>query len=255
MNRTAIWTASFFLFSLSSLHGATITAQYITRFTDGFVTVSPNGGASTEQTRISTFINQRVGGTYVGPPDFPTIFNSYCIELQESTSLGTTATFDVVALEMANTFVGGIGGVKADLIRELLGRYSPNLNVLPGAAVVGGVLRSGSTIAGALQLAIWEIESDAGGTFDLAGGSFRLISADDPVVGATAMAMLSSLNGSGPIVHDLYALTRVGGQDLLIQSSNPEPGTMGLMLTGIGVIFWVRRKQRRDTARPAIKTL
>ncbi len=246
MNRLAIWTAPLVLVSAGALSGATITATYTDRFTDGFATVTTNGGTSTEQTRISTFINTRVGGTYVGPPFFSTIFNSYCVELQESTSLGTTATFDVVALEMANTSMGGIGGVKADLIRELIGRYSPDLSVLPTAAVIGGVLRSGNTIAGALQLAIWEIETDAGSGFSMTGGNFRLISADDANVSATAMAMLSSLNGSGPKANDLYALTRAGGQDILIQAiHNPEPGTIGLMFAGIVLLIGGNRLRER----------
>jgi hypothetical protein len=96
-------------------------------------------------------------------------------------------------------------------------------------------------------LAIWKIELDSSNHWAFNQGNMRLNSADDANVVALASSMLSSLTGNGPQLRNLFALTRIGGQDILIQiPSNgiPERGTMGMMALGGLAVLAIGRKRR-----------
>lgn len=241
------------LWAMPQLQSATITATYANRFTDNLVNISFNAGASSETVRISMFVMDRTGGTYAGSPAAGTSFNAWCVEYQENITFGGSATYNFGTLEAADTAVGGIGTYRANLIRELFGRFNPNLGMTPQAAVYNGTLYSGNTIAGALQLAIWKIEGDSStvlGQFSFSSGNVRVLSADDAQVVALATLFVNSLTGNGPQLTNLYSLTRTGGQDILIQvpdTAVPEPGTAGLSILGgiAGFAMWRRRQGPR----------
>lgn len=189
----------------------------------------PGGPAIAQQVLdgIATF--KRTGGTdtatLVGNGT-PESFYAFCLEPHEAALLNTSYNFTVAPLEDADSssIAGGIGSTKATRIAQLFGQFAPNL-AIPMTA----------TEAAALQVAVWEIVSEATtNSFNLlTGNSFFTppASSDFNAVLNTAQGYLNDVgtaDSSAPRARGLEALTVNGNQDFLVQtiSSAPEPGDM-----------------------------
>jgi hypothetical protein len=187
-------------------------------------------------TNTGVFKFTRTGGTQ--PLNYFTTFYAFCLEPREFVSEGNTYTYDWSALEQGATNIGGIGTTKANLIRELLARWNP---------VLGTGLTS--VQAAGIQIAIWEIVRETSGTLNVTTGTtrFRDPTYDEELT--TAQSYLSSLTGlpNAPRLQNLYALTAIGSQDLLVQyTGTPEPGysvLAGLLLAGVPLYRRLRAKK------------
>jgi hypothetical protein len=151
--------------------------------------ISADGGATWKGSVAGALQWERVGGTKPGDPIGN--FTSFCIELTQNLSIGQTYTFDAVLLGAAPLPGGpgvgntGMGSAKANLLRELWGRYFGNVNNADTSA--------------AFQVATWEIVYDLGvslgaGDFQAKGGGNN----PSPTYLQTAQNWLNSLDGTGP---------------------------------------------------------
>lgn len=219
----------------ANLHAATIIARFNGEITSEAIQRDVGDGAGFVDTTTGMFSFLRTGGTLLGDPSGT--FFAFCIEPREFVSSGQTYTYNFSNLEQGATNIGGMGAAKADLIRELFGRYYP---------VIGASLDA--LHASAMQIAIWEIVRENSGTLNVTTGNVMFRNAADAPSMTLAQTYLSSLNGSGPKLTNLYALTNVGAQDVIVQvnSPAPEPGvlvTAGLGLIGIALL--ARRRRAR----------
>lgn len=201
-----------------------------------FVGNDPTNPSGWVDTTTGEFSFTRSDGTEIGGPSGT--FFGFCIEPREFVSPGTTYTYDFSFLEQGTTNIGGMGPVKADEIRELFGRYYP---------IIGAPIDAEH--ASAIQIAIWEIVRETSATLDVSAGNVMYRNPADAAALALAQTYLSSLDGTGPKLNNLYALTEIGAQDVVVQVTgqfaipNPEPVpfvTTGLAL--IGVALMLRRR-------------
>ena len=216
--------------TIIALFNGEITSETITRDVHDGTDGSPNPVGTS--TGMFSFTGQP--GTQVGLLLGP--FDAFCIEPREFVSPGSTYTYDFSDLAAGATNIGGMGVTKANFIRELFGRYYP---------VIGATLDAEH--ASALQIAIWEIVRETSGTFDVSNGSVVFSNPQDPAALNDAQAYLSSLTGTGPFAENLYALTAIGAQDVLVQVEIPEPVesfATGLALIALGLMAMARRRQR-----------
>ena len=219
-----------------ALFNGEMTSENIQRYVGNDPT-NPSGWVDTS---TGEFKFTRTGGTQVGDPS--NVFYAFCIEPREFVSAGTTYTYDFSYLEQGTTNIGGMGTAKANLIRELLGRYYPDFSVSLDAKH-----------ASALQIALWEIVRETSGTLDVSTGNVQYRNPDDADALTLAQTYLTSLNGQGPKLTNLYALTAIGAQDVVVQVNGqfeipaPEPVTsvmMGAALIGLGLMLRRRRAVR-----------
>jgi hypothetical protein len=236
MSSRAIFAGlAFFFLGSGAARAATVFVQFDPAYVSP-VTVdrTVDGGASWFLQDPGQFHFLTQAGS---PADVPLSFFSFCIEPREFLSPGQFISYELAPLEQGATNIGGMGTSKANAMRELLGRYYPNFAVSVD-----------TTTGAALQAAIWEIvrENAQGiGSYDLATGDVQYRTWSDTAVRDLAAAMLTSLNGSGPMVDaNVQALILAGGtQDILVQVT-PEPATFIGMGTGLLLIgFRMRRKR------------
>lgn len=218
-------------FAALNLQAATVIVMFNGELTSESIQRDVGDGAGFVDTSTGEFSFTRTGGTLVGGPAGN--FLSFCIEPREFVSAGSSYTYDFSDLSQGATNIGGMGVAKADLLRELFGRYYPLFTVSLDA-----------THASALQIAAWEIVRENSGVLNVASGNVVFRNAADPAALTLAQTYLSSLNGKGPKATGLYALTAVGSQDVIVQYATPEP--VEALTTGLGLIalgLMLRRKQ------------
>lgn len=223
----------------------TIQATVVNVISYGTVEMSLDSGGSWATDYAANIAMKRTGGTSEIEllPDAVN-FVTFCIEPRESISLGQNYTWEVEPLSKGTTSLGGMGTVKAELVRELIGReYST----------------WGSTIsnlqAAALQVAIWEIVEENSGTLNVLNGNIRFRKGSIAGMLDLAQTMLNSLDGTGPKPRYLYALTNPTQQDIFgmaiphgvpdMEAQTPEPATFGMFGAGLLLLGVFRRQQRR----------
>lgn len=214
------------------LRGSTVIAHFDQVFTPELIDRTVDNGANTYTTDTGLFQFTRTGGDFAGFQ--VTTFFAFCIEPREFVSPGSTYTYAWSMLEQGTTNIGGMGAAKANLLRELFGRYFPDFS-----APIDQVHAS------ALQISTWEIVRETSGTLNVLTGTTRFSNPQDAAALTLAQTYVQSLDGTGPRLNNVLALTLVGAQDLIIQDKvladipTPEPGTMalvGLALMGLSVL-------------------
>jgi hypothetical protein len=170
----------------------------------------------------------RTGGTHPGDP--LGTFDAFCIEPREFVSPGSTYTYNVGDLSLGATNIGGMGAAKADLLRELYGRFHPWF---------GSPLDL--VTAGALQIATWEIVREDSGTLHTSTGTTRFRNPSSQAALDLAQTYLSAIDGTGPRLQNVLAGYWVGDQDIVFQT--PEP--VGLAAIGLGFLALAWRLRRK----------
>ena len=158
-------------------------------------------------------------------------FKTYCLDLYESFSFNTTYT---------DYHLASLDPVKSFAIGRLVTKYRPLVDTAQEAA--------------AFQVALWELEYETSGTYDLTHGSFKETSSDSGVrtlaqswlsnLGTVSMFNVQVLESLGH--YDSRHHWIAGHQDFLVTSPVPEPSTWALMAGGLlGVGFVARRRAPR----------
>ena len=220
-----------------SAPAATISFTFNGEVNSSTVDRSLDSGATWTNTMSVGQMKVTVASTSGFASPVPTVFWTFCVEPQQSVSSGTSYTYTIDPLQDAPTNVsGGMGAVKADLLRELYGRYYP-------------VFQNGTlsvTTAGALQVATWEIVRETSGTYNVLTGTTRFRNPSSSAVLTTANTMLASLNGTGPLLSQMYSIRGTTNQDLAFHSevTVPEPSTAASLILAAGFGICRRRRGR-----------
>jgi hypothetical protein len=220
----------------SLLMAAPAQASYgtVTAKLDSINPAGPNTGGG-------VFNFTRTGGTFTGTllPNSPANkFIGICLDLFEGISVGSTHTWVVDDLENAPIDVPPTLGARANDLRKLI-----------GGALVGGLLSNASLLtadqAAALQLAVWEIVNETGGTYNVNSGVFNVGSRGTTTTRAAANTLLAGLSGY-TAAKNLYALTNATYQDFLVQT--PIPAAAWLLGSGLLGLFGISRRRRQVVA-------
>ncbi len=206
----------------TSLSASTIKVQFISAPNSGSAQRTVDGGVNWTSPGFS-MLNMRIGNSF----DYLT----FCLEPLQPVS-PSILDYDVVSLDQATTNIGGMGLAKADFVRELIGRFYPNLNVaLPDIQ------------AGAMQMALWEIirEDRAANGFNVSTGLVRYRNENIAMM-AQAQIYLSALDGTGPKAMNLIAFNNAVQQDILFQT--PEPATFALIGSALISLGAFRRRTK-----------
>lgn len=168
-----------------------------------------------------------------GGPDLANSYGAFCCDIPKHIGFGGTYDWNRSNLEDAPTPSSApfnpMGVAKADKISELFGRFRGGLST--------------NEQFGGFQIAVWTIIY-GNGVLAFSGGD-RFDSATFAVqgnlgAGANAQAFLAAVDGSGPRMGGLYALTSDsvnGPQDQIV----PAPGAMSLGALG-GLVIARRRR-------------
>jgi hypothetical protein len=235
---------------------ATATGQ-ISGQTARFAYTAPGSTTTVRTTVTSTRINM-VSNSSTYPYAFlgsQTLgsFVAFCIEPLEPLAFTTAFDYQLVQLPRAASGIGGIGQAKANLIRELFGRFAPN----------GGHAAMTGPDSAAFQLAIWEIVMERPtnplniSNSTTGAGDFTInfpVNVNNVPSFNLAQSWLGQLDGSGPMARGLLVLQNGtygqpgGTQDLLVFAAVPEPSSWAMLIAGFGLTGASLRRRRRAIA-------
>jgi len=207
----------------STAHGDMIQARFDSVSPGQGITYSKDGGTNYHGTTAGTFNWTRTGGDYAGGGAEGS-YGTYCIELSQYISYGSTYDFVVRDPEDSPQPGSGMGEVRANYLAELFGTYySDQFN---------------TTQATAFQTAVWEITHDDG--LDLNNGDFRVTNAGSYF--DQAQTWLAGLTGQGATA-SLIVMSNDGAQDHVLMI--PAPATLASFG---GLIGWFGVSRRRRSA-------
>ncbi len=249
MNRKIILAAAMIAaFAAPAAQAATVIATF-TSGIGGGVTRNIATGAGAPQFNapqtVERFNMDRTGGTstnfFVGAGLVD--FFAWCIEPREFITQGQSITYTLLPLSAAATNIGGIGGTKADQVRELFGRFNSNF-ANPLSAMQ----------AGAFQIALWEIVRETpGNALDLTSGNIFFTPGSDSVPGTLALASsyVAAIDGTGPkaarlavLSNGIFGVQGAGTQDLVVQIGGvPEPSAWAMLIVGFGFVGLASRRR------------
>jgi hypothetical protein len=205
---------------------ATIGLDFISFIGSGSVQRSFNSGVTWENATAALFHFQRTGGDF-GPT--ATDIYTFCIEAGVPLN-PNPVLYNVDELQNAPD-TGPMGPAKADLLRELYGKYFP----VSTSAI-------SATVAQALQIATWEIVREEDGLYNVTGGTAQFRYND----AATALAqtyLTDIVNNDNPMRTNILAAINEGTQDVWF-SPVPEPSSMILLGLGLVIIGKFARRRR-----------
>jgi hypothetical protein len=222
---------------------AGFTARWVDANPDLTLTVLYNNQPY-QNVLVGRYLWDRTGGD---PIDFVgsngTRFWTYCTELTQE--IRNPVAFNVVQVEQAPNpgILGGMGSVKADMLRQYFAlHYSDSFTHAQAAA---------------FQLGIWEIVFDNSGSLDVTSGNFQL-STSNTTVRDLANGYLTGITGSlsgltasqMTIANQLVALSSPDDQDQLTLHRDhvrPVPAPPGPVLAATGLVpaLALRRLRRR----------
>ena len=165
-----------------------------------------------------------------------TQLNAFCIDVNHNLVTGQTADYDLVAAGSSsylNSEQRSLIGQPFDLHAESLGTRDDDA---------------------AIQLSLWEIMYDFGGGLNLLSGSFSSsLFGSARTIAQSWLGSLASGIGYVSTRFDLFVLqpnNPVNNQTLLTwrEVSVPEPGTLGLLGTGL-ILIGARMRRRSQKAR------
>jgi hypothetical protein len=162
-------------------------------------------------------------------------FDSFCVDLHQSIWFGQPfQTYQSISFASGNA---GFSSMQENRLNRLYSNYL-------------GAARNNSSASAAFQTAVWEITYDGNGSLSLGSGAFKLGNGTNQAARDLAATWLTGLDGKAS---GNWAFTRLASathQDQLIavtgNSSVPIPGTLALMIGGIGIAVATRvRAQKR----------
>jgi hypothetical protein len=191
-------------------------------------------------------------GSPTNAPALRGAFTTFCLELTQDISPGSTYVYNLVALESApkpgsaaTGGAGGMGAAKGTEIRQLWTAFH-------------GSIGSDGAKAAAFQLAIWKIESDWGtgaAATDFTKGNFQASGNTSATTLASTWLTNLTLNTYAPD-QSLMALSSGSYQDQLVSVPVPLPpgfvlGSSGLVVL-LGYVYLMSRVPRHQCARARI---
>lgn len=199
-----------------------IPVKYIDAYNTGTVQrdVGDGGGFITLTTGLLHF--------KLDPAGANTDYLAFCIEPRQFVN-SSTQNYMTAPLSQGATNIGGMGAAKAELLKELFGRFYPTLNT-PVSNLIGG----------ALQVAVWEIVRETSGTLDVVNGTTRFQNPSIANMLTQAQSYLDALDGTGPKLQTLQALNHPDYQDIVF---TPEPGTLGVLGAALMALGLYRRRR------------
>jgi hypothetical protein len=187
-------------------------------------------------------------------------FIGICIEFNEAISAApavatqtwTLKTLDKAPVTANESLPDGMGAIKADHIRLLLGQVMPNFELAP-------TLDNKTALA--LQIAIWEIvhETDPSGVYDpresqeATRGTAYFYSPSPAYAVSMAYEWLKNINdgtwgADAARAENIFALTLDGVQDYIVQIVPPQvvplPAAAWLLGSGLLGLFAVARRKK-----------
>ncbi len=103
--------------------------------------------------------------------------------------------------------------------------------------------------AAALQVAIWEVVTDFGGSLNLLAGNFKLVDSEN--VRSLANTFLGSLPGDVGNYQSSSFIVKSGSDPRSQHLIVPEPATLGVVMVAMGMMVADRRRRHAAGARRA----
>lgn len=157
-------------------------------------------------------------------------FLTYCVDIFQSFSWGTHYTN--YTLTNPATTLGWLTNAKAnDIGRLFTGFQSQVINAVNSSA---------------FQLALWEIVNENSANYNLANGYFTATryfgNANETLALTTAQNWLNTLPVNS--AYRIQVEVSPTAQDMVVANRIPEPGSLALLLGGLGIAGIVGRRQR-----------
>lgn len=180
------------------------------------------------QSAYTSYTSRFVGGAMYYQDAQNKSFEAFCVEPTQSHAVASDGAVSYT--------LGGFGTQQAQLLQGLFSSSYAGLS--------NGYQR------GAFQIAVWEIVSESGPTLDLASGDFKFLyltrtstASENEAFATLATSFLTAAAAyNGAPLFDIQRLSSGGFQDLVLATPVPEPGTYALMLGGLALVAWRKRR-------------